>query len=177
MAQNKVKISVSRVPFSQKGTQKIMATSNQTLYAVNNTNNHVSLKNGYVRIEKGSFKPVTQEEITHPDYVFAQDRGWISIVDKLPEAQAKAGKALNVISVVSKPEGMTAEQLKAHQAKAKAADTATSSPIGRPAEEPAVEAEAAEEKAQEAEGTETAKPAAEAKAKATAKAAKADADK
>jgi hypothetical protein len=174
MAQNNVKISVSRVPFSQKGTQKIMATSNQTLYAVNNTNNHVSLKNGYVRIEKGSFKPVTAEEITHPDYVFAKDRGWISFTDKLPEAQTQAGKALNVISVVSKPEGMTAAQLKEQQAKATASAQPTSTPIGRPAEEPAAEVEAAAEKTQDAEGTEAAKPAADTKAKATAKATKAD---
>ena len=154
-----------------------MANTNQTLYAVNNTNSHVSLKNGYVRIEKGSFKPVTQEEITHPDYVFAKDRGWISFTDKLPEAQAKAGKALNIVSVVSRAEGMTIEQLKAKQAETNGKVGPTSTPIGRPAENVAAVDEKADADQAVQVASEEAKPAAEAKAKPTAKATKTDADK
>lgn len=139
-----------------------MATT-QTLYAVNNTDNHVTLKNGYVRIERNSYKPVTQDEITHPDYVYAESRGWLSFTDKLPEAKAASEKLLNVVSVASKPEGLTIEQLREQQAKAQAKDVATATPIGRPAE-PEVEVEAKTEEVKEEVKVE-AKPKAKAQAK------------
>jgi hypothetical protein len=117
------------------------------LFAVNKTNTHLLLKNGYVRIEQGGYRPVREADLEHPDFQEAKERGFIEVTDKEPKVKAQVA-GIKPIEYVEPYRGLTAEELKAVQAKEQPKPAATTEAIGKPA--PVAEAEAKEETAPKA---------------------------
>lgn len=119
-----------------------MSTS---FFVVNKTNTNLLLKNGYFRIDQGGYRQVREADLDHPDFQEAQERGFITVTNKEPEAKAMSVK-VKPVEYVEPYRGLTAEELKEVQAKEAPKPQAKSEAIGKPAPvaETKVEAETAE---------------------------------
>lgn len=111
--------------------------SNQ-LFVVNKTDINLQFKGGYFYVGRKGFKPISEAEKDHPDFIYALEKGWIEITDKEPPAPVGL-KPVETISSVEPLRGLTAEELKAQMAKAEKKEETSSEPIGSPAEQEASE--------------------------------------
>lgn len=68
-------------------------------YAVNKTDNEVQMIDNRLRVAPGGWQGVTEEELKHPDIVYALRKGWIELTAKEPsKPQAPARKPLKIIN-------------------------------------------------------------------------------
>jgi hypothetical protein len=118
-----------------------------TIFAVNQTSTHISLKAGYAVVPADGYLHIALSDRDHPDFQEAEAKNWISYSEIEP--QVKAAKPLQVISSISDAMGgMTEAELKASNAAAEAprdvgtvtqlgADTSAEAPADETADETA----------------------------------------
>lgn len=99
------------------------------LYAVNKSGNHLQLKRGFFHIPRDGYKPISEEDTKHPDFVYAKDKNWIEFTDVEPTRDPTEA-AIQAIETVAPLRGLTAAELKAQQENEVKAPAAKSAAIG-----------------------------------------------
>ena len=81
------------------------------IFAINTSHGNLTLKAGYLQIPRGGFLKIYADEKTHPDFIDAERKGWLTYSEKEPKTVAVP--AVKAIEFFEPTMGMTAEELQA----------------------------------------------------------------